>query len=253
MALAAVCAVSMLIVPNDVSAQDGCGSRSNGCCAPAEEECCASGGWGSSFLVLGGAAAAGAIAGYFAGQSNGHRGKKGRKGLQGDPGTNCVVPVRPSSSSSSSSSDSSLAGISGDFVRDGTVLTFSFPLTDTVEVGLNAGTVTYTPFVSLPDGTVVEGTPVSFTGPTATVDLTFPPIMVPAMTGTYTVGVQVSSRGTVRGLDIVGMGLAINVFAPRDGSNTTFMLGAVDFLLPIITGSKAQASVDFTYGAPPVP
>ena len=235
MALAAVCAVSMLIVPNDVSAQDGCGSRSNGCCVP-EEDCCASGGWGSSFLVLGGAAAAGAIAGYFAGQSNGHRGKKGRNG-NGTPGP--AGPAGP-------------AG--GDFITDGYQLTFMFHFVLGLSPGL-AGTIQATPFVSLPDGQIIEGTqqtlPASPPGPP---DYDFS-VTVPSMTGTYTAGVQIRAVGIGSSLIADAVLNAVVVPTRPNALTTTIMNIILPYVvvLPLSGDQEIQPSFDFTYNIVDIP
>lgn len=194
--------------------------------SPCEENCC----FGKKewdYLMTGTIAgtAAGAIAGYAVtdGKNQGKRGLQGQVGLQG----NQSAPTGPSGPTGP-------AGVSGTFPVDaGESLTFNGTLTVLIGDGN-----TVTPFVSLPDGTVVLGTPVIANGVTA-----LPPINIsPPEFGEYAYGFQVS--GAVFPFSVTFLG---NVNATRDGSSTVVASAT------LVPSNEGQLSVNFVYGPPNVP
>lgn len=219
--LALFALVSTTALPTDLSA---------GSCDPCCEEesfwCSTKG------CLIGGAllgAAAGAGTGYAAGHSSGHRGKTGFTGPAGPAGL--PGPTGPTGATGPT-------GPAGTFAVDtDETLTFTPSINITVAAG---GTVT--PFVSLPDGTVIEGTEtvIGLIGVN-----NFPPIVVdPAMFGEYAVGFQLNGTVAFSGATL---GTAA---ATRDGSTTLLQLGPT---VAVALGAQAQTSVNFVYGDDPVP
>lgn len=202
----------------------------NGCCE--EEECCAAPACDSNvWCWIGGAllgAAAGAGTGYAASQ-DGRRGRTGDPGPTGPAGLGIPGPTGATGAT----------GAPGTFAFDaGETLTFNSAFTVAAGVG---GTVT--PYVSEPDGTVTEGTPVVIAALGAIV---FPPIVItdPEF-GEYNFGIQIDS--TV--IAVTGT-LTENIVASRDAS-TTLVANAT----PVVSnlGTQSQTSEDFVYGPTNVP
>lgn len=221
--LALFALVSTTALPTDLSA---------GSCDPCCEEesfwCSTKG------CLIGGAllgAAAGAGTGYAAGHSSGHRGKTGFTGPAGPAGL--PGPTGPTGATGPT-------GPAGTFAVDtDETLTFTPALNVTVS-GIGA---TVTPFVSLPDGTVIEGTPTVI----AAIGVNnFPPIVVdPAMFGEYAAGFQIA--GGPLGITAA---LIETVTASR-GPVTTLVVNPTPAV--VLLNTNGQTSVNFVYGDPPVP
>lgn len=219
--------ISLTLAPvSDVSAL----SR-NDCC---EDECCAPACESNMWCWLGGAllgAAAGAGTGYAASQD----GKRGRRGDEGPAGPGGIGLPGPAGATGATGA----TGAPGTFEADeGETLTFNSVLNVTAGIG---GSVI--PFVSFPDGTVLEGAPVPITvlGP-----IVFPPFVIQdPVYGEYNVGVQTDSS-----LIAVSGSLVNNAVASRDSSTTIFAN-----LTPVISllGTQTQTSEDFVYGPVLVP
>lgn len=224
---AAILSLLTVCVPfGGISAYTGPSYGQDCCCE--EPQCCESSSFlsGKGLCLIGGAAlgaAAGAATGYAASSDGhrGHHGERGRRGPTGDPGATGAT------------------GAAFAFPADiGQSLTFNFVLTVT------AGDVstTVTPFVSLPDGTVIEG------GAQAVVigvNTLTPIVITDPLFGTYTSGVQV-----VSGFVALGATLLETVVASRDGSTTL-----IANTTPVVAtaANESQTTVDFVYGANPVP
>jgi hypothetical protein len=131
-------------------------------------------------------------------------------------------------------------GPAGTFAVD-TANTLAFHYTINASIGLGA---TLTPFVSLPDGTVIESTPIIIT----LLNIGLPQILtIPVSNppyGSYTVGVQNN------GFIAVTATISETVLASRDNTTTSLLN-----LTPLISllGSQTQSSAEFVYGAAPVP
>lgn len=139
------------------------------------------------------------------------------------------------------------------FISDlGSVLSFAHVL----EPGgvVPAGSILI-PFVSFPNGVVVQGTPIVSTG--AFVDYTFSPIFVPnPIFGTYHSGVQVTLAGdfspglinltTQEITDRAGPPPAeITLIGETEGLSSVF--------LPLLAGNQYQVMTNFVYGPMDIP
>lgn len=219
--LALFALVSTAVLPTDNLSAASC----DPCCDEESFWCSTRG------CLIGGAllgAAAGAGTGYAAGHGNNHRGKRGFTGPTGPTGP--LGPTGPTGPT----------GPIGTFAVDtDETLTFTPVLNVTVS-GIGA---TVTPFVSLPDGTVLEGaaTPIIAIGAN-----NFPPIVIdPAMFGEYAAGFQIN--GGPLGITAI---ITESVASSRSGTTTI-----VTNPTPVVIGvnGNGQSSVNFAYGDPPVP
>ncbi len=244
-----LCMLAMLelAVPAKVQASCGSGFYGNDCC--------------QLITTLLFAGAIGAAAGYAASDSNGKRGHKGDTGDTGATGPQGPAGPAGATSSSSSSSSSSSGGNCGScndccltpeeqaaqdllpFVADiGETLTFDVNLLLDGEA-TGAGT-TIIPFVSTPDGLVVEGIAYQnavITEQTRTIIITDP------VYGTYHVGIQAFNDDAISfNIDFADA----DVTASSDGSVTVAPI--TDFAV-IGLSQQVQLSGEFTYGEGNVP
>lgn len=208
-----------------------CCPVNNDCCE--QDDCCdpcgGGGFFGGKWGSLLGAAVLGAAAGAATGAAvssskHGHRGHNGATGATGATGAIGATGA---------------TGAAGTFANDGTTLTFDFAILAATVIG--AGTIV--PYVSEPDGTVIQGTPIAISptligaSPTITVS--------PALFGSYEAGVLFNGDG-------IGAGslIDIHVDSSRDGSTTTIINAGV--FTPLV-GNQSETNVAFVYGAAPVP
>ena len=198
----------------------------NCCYDPCEEECCDNNYWKWGALAL--AAAAGAGVAYAV-----SHGKKGHSGDDGSDGAGGI---------SGGAGTGGAAGATGAvFPPDGDeLLVFDISLIVTAAVEA----IDYTAFVTLPDGTTIEGTTISSAAPGT---INFPSILVsPALVGTYTVGVQGIPAAPPATFTAF---LSANVIASRDGSTT-----ALTSVPQAVVGvSETQFTEQFVYDLANVP
>lgn len=175
----------------------------------------------------------------FPGQA-GPRGPAGTPGATGPTGAQGITGPAGAAGAAGAQGATGPTGPAANFPVDtGQTLTFNTDLDTTSDItGTSA-----TPFVTLPDGVVLEGPTIS---PLAAGTNTFAPIIVsPPEFGSYTVGVQITSGTTALAATITTTGTA-----SRDGSITTILNGAT---ATTVAGDQAQTAATFVYGAPPVP
>lgn len=248
--LAFLSAASLWTIPNPVVAQS--------CCQ--EDDCCRGGGWwsngnGRTALIIGGAAVVGGVAGAIAGNASaggkGHSGSRGPRGFTGDPGA--TGPAGPFVVGPTGATGATGATGPSPFTADtDETLTFTVDLIVPGPIVLGSA-LTITPFVTAPDGTTTEGTPVTFPAGLpgiAAGTLSFPiPTINDPLFGTYHVGLNFNPAGGLVGL---GVTLEATAFASRDGSTTA--LGEPSFVLAVDPGAtQAQRIREFTYDPNNVP
>ncbi len=219
--------LSLLSTPFQLPAQ---------CCYQPEEEpdCCED---NSNFqnraLIIGGAAIAGGVIGAVIGNSNHHHpssGSRGPSGSSGEPGP--VGPVGP---------------VGPGFANDpGQTLTFNLSVEILGDEHIFSAILT--PFVTGPDGSTVEGTPVLLTNVIITdLEVPFAPISIDnPVFGQYQTGIQIAGNNFVP----LPATLRGNVIATRDGSTTN--LAEISFETPTFV-QQLQGAMLFSYGQNNIP
>jgi hypothetical protein len=227
---------------------DQCCQPVNDCCQ--EDECCEGGRggfFGGRWGPLLGAVVLGAAAGAATGAavSSGKRGHRGHDGDPGSTGSTGATGLTGATGATGAAGATGATGATGPvgpaftFPGQAGTLTFEF---EAAAIAAAAGNIA-TPFVSLPNGTVVEGAPVTL----ATGLNVFAPIIITTpIFGTYTAGIQVSGTGT-----LVGTTVSETVTASRDGSVTNIITGGP--FTDLLGGTESQTSADFTFDATNIP
>jgi hypothetical protein len=207
---------SILVTPLEMSAN--CYDPQP-CCDPCDE--CCDDGWMQYIGLALVAAGAGALAGWGVAESTNNKGSHGRTGATG--------PIGP------------IGGFK--------VLNPADTLTATAPAfGLDPqqGSGTLTPFVSLPDGLVLTGNPVTVTFSMGS--LSWP--IVPAgdvVEGTYEYGVLFTSTDPVDALVFAGTSAIFPVVtSTATGVSTTLTAISIPFL-SLNSGKQAQFGTDYTY------
>ncbi|MBA3957049.1 MAG: hypothetical protein H0X51_01450 [Parachlamydiaceae bacterium] len=198
--------------------------------------------WGSTVAAILFGAAAGAGTGYLVANNKNkhcHDGATGPQGPSGPAGatgaTGATGPAGLEGLAGQSVTGAPGATGPSPFIADtDESLTFNFSINITAGIG---GSII--PFVSQPDGTVVEGAPIPIAGLLPLV-LNPPAIVIndPDF-GTYTSGIHLDG-----GLVGVTAALTESVVSSRDG--TTILLTSANGIATL--GTNTQVSAEFTYG-----
>lgn len=215
--LTSICSLSVLATPSKASAES--------CCAQPQDNCCDTGcGWGKTALFVGSAIVAGGIAGAIAGHST--KSHHHHDSCSCSPGE--VGPIGPTGATGATGADAS-----NPFVVDANaVLTFSVPLggltlTSSAPPPLR-GPVQVIPFVSTPDGRIIDGTVI-----TSPVSNPAGVMVFPAVTGSVTVPLGDVVFGTyhfglhINAADYGGSGITVAISGPTVNPIVTVELNGV--------------------------
>lgn len=267
--LTSLCSLSFLAAPK-VSADSCCAQQDN--CCEQQDPCCDTGccgsGWGRTALLVGGAIVAGGIAGAIAGNSNrGHHHHSHSGSGSGSSG-----PVGPTGATGPAGATGA-TGTNPFVLDDGAALEFTatFPATFNVTIeGTSTDEIQFTfiPFVSTPDGLIIDAKSPSIDGgvvPAGTgtqpvaLDTPTVSVLVPEDTvvfGTYHFGIEVELDSPLFGATGISFDpatAAIAAVVEVSNSEGIEEIGLNPIVLPstVLTGptgpEDVQGETDYSY------